>query len=426
MEKQKASSKILFYLFLCLFIIHLTPLKAQWVNLYSNANVWSIAFSSTGNTWFLSSNGLIKNYGQQIFNSSNSPLPGTNLNQVVVDKFDNIWVATGTGIYIYNGVNWTIYTTSNSDLCYNAVNCLAIDESDTKWIGTQFGMSKLDSLGNWTTFTNSNSGLHTNSIKSIAVDLDQNIWIGGTVGGSVLGGLAKFDISGNWITYNTSNSNIPFDIIYSVTVDKQNNIWMACHNPNGAYVYGISMFNGQIFNNYNYSNTSGGLTDNWVTGIGIDQNNNKWVGTNGGGVCKFNDTTWTNFTKYNSTLSDNYIGILAINSFTNCVAVGYDSFDNSGFSQYCLSIGVDDLENVNNDIVIYPNPSTKSPDFYFNFPFKSAELFIFNLMGVAIKNYKLDNNFQSFSCEYNLEKGTYIYRFEIDKEVSYKVITISN
>jgi len=52
------------------------------------------------------------------------------------------------------------------------------------------------------------------------------------------------------------------------------------------------LLHAQVFTNYS---TINGLPDNYVNGVAVDANNNKWFGTQAG-VGKFDNTNWTIYT----------------------------------------------------------------------------------------------------------------------------------
>jgi ligand-binding sensor domain-containing protein len=78
------------------------------------------------------------------------------------------------------------------------------------------------------------------------------------------------------------------------------------------------MASGQTFNNYT---TAQGLPDNNVNGVAIDQNNNKWFGTQTG-VAKFDGSAWSVYTTAQGVI-DNYINCIAVDN-DNHVWVGTD------------------------------------------------------------------------------------------------------
>lgn len=73
-----------------------------------------------------------------------------------------------------------------------------------------------------------------------------------------------------------------------------------------------------------YDTSNSGLPDNNVVCIGIDQSNNKWIGTVRGGLAKFDDREWTVYDTSNSELPEFYVGCIAIDS-SNTIWMGSSS-----------------------------------------------------------------------------------------------------
>jgi len=59
------------------------------------------------------------------------------------------------------------------------------------------------------------------------------------------------------------------------------------------------------------------LPDYLINAIAIDSQGNKWIGTNGGGLAKFNDVSWTVYNTSNSGLPHNWVRAIAIDSQGN-------------------------------------------------------------------------------------------------------------
>jgi hypothetical protein len=66
---------------------------------------------------------------------------------------------------------------------------------------------------------------------------------------------------------------------------------------------------------YNIKNS--GLPDNNTISVLVDNNNNKWIGTLGGGMAKFNDTTWTVFNSINSPIPGSSVPAIILDKFEN-------------------------------------------------------------------------------------------------------------
>ncbi len=200
------------------------------------------------------------------------------------------------------------------------VTCTAI-EGNYLWVGTTGGLVKIDRLTGATTFFNkSNSGLIYNHITSLAIGSDGVKWIG-----TYEAGLVSFD-NENWVVYNTSNS-ILNNQIHCLAVDLQQNLWC-------AYNGGVAKFDGE--NWYHYDQQEYDLLGSSLISIVIDSQNNKWFGTTGYGLIKYDNLAWTNIIpQYSYDLT--YIWNMAIDSQDNIwmgLSHGMVKFDGSNCTGY--------------------------------------------------------------------------------------------
>ncbi len=137
----------------------------------------------------------------------------------------------------------------------------------------------------WKNWNTSNSPIPTNYFTSMDIDDNDNVWL------SSDHGIAKFD-GNNWVFFDHSNSPIPNDVCYAIATEG-NTIWIGS-------VWGLVKFDG-IANWVLYTINNSGHPYNYITSIDIDTNGIKWIGTlnddgtGGGGITKFDDTTWTNY-----------------------------------------------------------------------------------------------------------------------------------
>jgi len=216
-------------------------------------------------------------------------------------------------------MKWTTYTTSNG-LINNYVFAIAVDAQGNKWFGTRGGISKFDGV-NWTNYT-TQDGLASNEVYSIAIDGQGNKWFGTSFG------ISKFD-GVKWTRYSAPN-NLASNMIISIAVDLKGNIWV------GTYNGGISKFDGTTWTKY-YENDH--LN---VFAIVIDKMGNKWFGTDYGAF-KFNDLTWTRFSRDNG-LRDNAVPSIAIdvsgNQWFGTSAGGLTKFDGTNWIHYSIGEGL--------------------------------------------------------------------------------------
>jgi len=132
----------------------------------------------------------------------------------------------------------------------------------------------------------------------------QYLWVGTN------GGLVKLNkLTGEFIVYGKWNSGLPINYVRAIAIDGQGNKWI------GTEGGGLAKFDGVNWTVYNTSNS--GLPDNWVYAIAIDGQGNKWIGTWDRGLVKFDGVNWTVYNTSNSGLPDNYVRAIAIDGQGN-------------------------------------------------------------------------------------------------------------
>jgi ligand-binding sensor domain-containing protein len=147
------------------------------------------------------------------------------------------------------------------------------------------GTSLAQSFTNFTV----NDGLIDPIVNSIAIENNNIRWFGTRNGISKLEGTT-------WTNYSETDGLVDNDVT-SIAIDNQGNKWIGTHE-------GLSVFNGSTWTNYTTANE---LTNNHVTSIVIDNQNNKWISTFGGGLIKFDGTTWESYRAINGAVYSDYI-----------------------------------------------------------------------------------------------------------------------
>ncbi len=105
--------------------------------------------------------------------------------------------------------------------------------------------------------------------------------------------------------YNTSNTPLLVNQINCIAREG-NTIWAGTD-------YGIVSFDGSMWNFFLFDNQSASFLNN-ILAITIDSSGNKWIGTSGGGLGKFDGVNWTVFTTNNSQLPSNIVSAIAFDS----------------------------------------------------------------------------------------------------------------
>jgi ligand-binding sensor domain-containing protein len=138
--------------------------------------------------------------------------------------------------------------------------------------------------------------------------------------------------------------------VETIALDNNGNKWI------GTFGSGVAKFDEINWTVYNTSNS--GLPDNNIKTIAVDISGNKWIGTLGG-LAKFDDTNWTVYNTSNSDIPDNSVRAIVIdNSGNKWIGTfrGLAKFDNTNWVVYdtnnsglpfnnVYTIAIDNLEN---------------------------------------------------------------------------------
>jgi signal transduction histidine kinase/ligand-binding sensor domain-containing protein/DNA-binding response OmpR family regulator len=175
------------------------------------------------------------------------------------------------------------------------VNTTIIESKGTVWIGTHGGgVTRYD--GNTFTHYTEKEGLPSNGVRSILEDRRGNIWIG-TRGG----GVCRYD--GHSFTHYTEKEGLSHNDVLYLMEDSKGNIWI-CSWGGGASKFdgrtithytikeGISYYYTGEYASHNYAEDG---NRNAVHSILEDSHGNLWFAIIGGGVCRFDGTTFTHF-----------------------------------------------------------------------------------------------------------------------------------
>ena len=247
-------------------------------------------------------------------------LKSNNIYDLVIDSFDNIWIASYSGgLCQFNGSEF-IWLDETNGLSGEHVISLATDDSGT------FGHTDGDGLDiiNLNSFQNLNkgNGLLNDYIYAMCEDRSQQIWFGGEEGELMLYKNNQYYTLLNSIQYWTNKS---IKLWYSkgsiwiATADRgvikitdnrveifskengliSNQIYEIIEDRNGLLWFGSSKdglcsFDGETFTHYNEAN---GLYHNHIRTSSIDLNGNLYFGTWGGGVIKYDGTYFHHITE---------------------------------------------------------------------------------------------------------------------------------
>jgi signal transduction histidine kinase/ligand-binding sensor domain-containing protein len=290
-----------------------------------NCSVSSIDEDHSGNLWMATSIGLIffdpKHSKVKLFThipDNDSSLSHSELEQVVVDSHERIWVTSKRGLNLMLPGSKKFYH-MNKDLSHNEnlddifFLSIAEDKSGNLWFGSVQGLFMLDAetdpvkggMVHYKNIPGDANSISNDRVKSLFVDSENNVWAG-----TENGGLNLFDSQNNTFwqyridPYNPNSINN--ESIQAIYEDCTGNLWI------GTFMGGINIAinNGEAIRHYRIlPGAPYSLSHNVVTCFLEDHNGKVWVGTDGGGVNLFEqDKGW--FRHYNT--SNSTIGSDAI------------------------------------------------------------------------------------------------------------------
>ncbi|MCX6304610.1 MAG: hypothetical protein NT040_06565 [Bacteroidetes bacterium] len=362
----------------------------------------ALAFSMTcsGNELYIAPGGIASNYSPifykpQVYHYNNSDwknLEGYNsplFNQtyaivsIAIDPNDkkHVFAASfGKGVLeIYNDSAIRRFTSGNSTLSNYAgsdtadvrVGGVAFDGSGNLWAVSSHTNNclSLKRGNNWTAY---NIPIEIDMGKLI-VDKHGQVWVQLRYGTMNSNSLMVFTNNGtpdnpaddNFKLLNSSvgSGNIPGTTVLTMAEDKKGEIWVGTEKGIAVFYTPEDIFSGQNFDAQRILITQGSyvqylLENETVTSIAVDGANQKWVGTDRGGVYLFSEDGTKeifHFTAENSPLLSNRITCIALNSD------GYVFFgtDNGVISfRGSATTGGES----NQDVYAFPNPVKEDYD----------------------------------------------------------------
>lgn len=224
-----------------------------------------------------------------------------------------IFLLAGTAVRAQSQ-GWFTYDTTNSAIPSAWVTAVQTDAQNAVWVGTINGLAKFENFFNWTIWNAGNSDLPDNWVTSLSIDAAGRKWVG------TLGGLAVLD--GNAFTvYDTQNSPLGTNHITSVNFEGTT-AWITTDGG------GLYRFNGSTWQNYTLANT--GVELDVCYDVAVDGAGNKWIGTLSAGLVKLSGGVFTGFDPSDSDLPFELVRSVAVeNDTTIWVGMGYTQNDSA-------------------------------------------------------------------------------------------------
>jgi len=225
--------------------------------------------------------------------TANDGLSHDQATSIYQSRDGSVWIGTGGG-----GLNrlkdgrFTTYTTRDG-LSSNLVRALLEDDHGNMWIGTDGAGLNVLRNGRFTAYSRKN-GLSNDVVLSLAQDLNGDLWIGTAEGLCRLGRGSAHPVA--------VGGEGEHSVIVSLLASRDGSLWTSAIDRGLARLH-----NGE------WRRFTGGLPEEFVTSMYEDSLGTIWLGTNGGGLCRFKAGRFTVATVKQGLFSDTIFQILEDN-----------------------------------------------------------------------------------------------------------------
>lgn len=283
-------------------------------------------------------------------------------------------VATGGLLIVQNDEVTQFYNHLNSpleDIVANdpsrvtiRVSGTVLDNQGNLWvtnIGGSNELKRLSSSGQWSSFDVSAAKTSASfGLSEIIVDRSTNVWFGSRDNGAI--GFNQNSGSAKSLIATPNLGNLPDASVKTLAVDSNNSIWLGTRSGLVVFRSPNAIFSNSVYNANPVVIEENGigerlLGDQSINSIVVDGADNKWFGTDNGGVLYTNPSgrrTLANFSVENSPLPSNRIIKIAVDKNSGKVyfatdkgIVGY----NSNVAPFGEELG---------EVYAYPNPALKT------------------------------------------------------------------
>jgi uncharacterized protein (TIGR02145 family) len=266
---------------------------STWQGYFTSTWINDVDYGSDGSVWTLHE-GYLKKLNGSTWNQYAPPgLLSWWAGPLYAEGNGCVWVKSDASLFHFNGTNWIEYTISNG-LPSSSITSIT-GNSQGIFLGTQDKGLVFYNGTAWTTYNTINSDIPSDNVTAIIWKNGQ-LWF--TTNNQYLG---KFE-NNQFTLYSSAYLNSPQEL----DIDLNGNVWVA------AYGTGVVKFDGSTFSLYNHVNQP--LLDTWdqILSIGVDGNNDVWIGNRNTGLVVYHTGGTPNNFDPNDTIRVFFLG----NSFT--------------------------------------------------------------------------------------------------------------
>lgn len=203
----------------------------------------------------------------------------------------NIVIGTHGGLVEFDLIKKQFLHFSENDFGSIPVRALKITDDKKVWVGTLGqGLFLLDQYGNVRRVFKAEDagGIAGNDIWKITSDNKNNIWIACTGGISCIN-LSNYNCKTWAYPGYESKGNISGNVVYHVMVDKVGIVWLSTFNGLDR----LDPATGKIYVFHHDKGNPASISNDRILSTFEDSHGNIWVGTFGGGLCKYDRKTGT-------------------------------------------------------------------------------------------------------------------------------------
>lgn len=246
-----------------------------------------------GRIWAGTDEGLYYYEGNGFAPFGAKELPRGAIRAIFQDSTKGLWIGTSSGVWYYDGTQFT-HLYKDQKLGKSPVNAFFLDSKNRLWIAFEQGLIKVENEKAST--LNQLSGFRNLNIRAISEDANGNLWLG-TYGNGIL----KYD--SEKIVRIGTDKGLSSNYVQALYTDQQNRTWI------GTLSEGISVWN-PVDSSFTYWTEADGLCKKDVRAITGDSWGNIWIGTSGGGVCKYSGKLFDHYDQTNR-LKTNFVYAIA-------------------------------------------------------------------------------------------------------------------